>query len=145
MPQSNILEPSLRVGTHHAGQPADLLAGHRIAFVGHRGRALLLFAKKLFHLSNFGALQMPDLRSDLIQRAGNHRERSQIRSMTVALNHLGRDCRSIQSQASADFFFELGAEMGEGAHGAGKFTNPHIFRGALEASDITLHLRVPVR
>ena len=66
MPQRHVFKRRLRIGAHHARQPADLLAGDRIAFVRHGRAALLLLAEILFGLADFGPLQVPDLERDLV-------------------------------------------------------------------------------
>ena len=41
VPQRDVLEPGLQVAAQHPGEPAELLALHRVALVRHRARALL--------------------------------------------------------------------------------------------------------
>ena len=110
----------------------------------HGGRAFLLLAEKLFGFADFGALQMADFRGDLVQRAGDHRECGQVVGMAIALDHLGRNCGGLQSQAGANLFFDLGAEVGERSHRAGKLAHAHVLGGSLEAFDVALRLGIPV-
>src|SRR5260370_23704562 len=145
VPQRNILESRLRIAAHYSRQPADLLAGHRIPFVRHRGRSLLLFAEELFCLAHFGALQVPDFSSDLIQRRSNHRQGPEIVRMAISLNDLRRNCCRLQPQARANLFLDLRRDMGEDSHGAGKLSYTHLFCSRSESRDIPWRLAIPVR
>ncbi len=69
MPQGDVFHGGVEVSAHDAGEPADLLGGHRIALVRHRGRAFLTGAEGLLGFANFGALQVADFESDLFERA----------------------------------------------------------------------------
>ena len=144
MPQGDILKSCLRVGAHHPRQSADLLAGHGIALVRHGRRAFLLFAEKFLGLADFGALQVADFGRDLVERGGDHRQRRQIMRVPVALDHLRRNRRRLQSQPRADFFFQFRAQMREGSDRAGKLAHPHILRGGSEARDVALRFGIPV-
>src|SRR5277367_4751816 len=133
MPERNILKPSLCVRAHHAGQAADLLAGHRVALVRHGRRAFLFLAEKLLGLADFGTLQMADLRRDLVQRARDYCERCQIVSVTVTLDDLGRYGGGLQSQAGTNLFFEFRAEVSERSYRTGKLAYAHVLGGSPEA------------
>ena len=50
----------------------------------------------------------------------------------------------LEAEAFADALFVLRLEMAEGAHGAGKLTDAHVFCCGIEARDVALHLRVPI-
>ena len=64
--------------------------------------------------------------------------------MAVALNDLAGDGGGFESEAGADFFFELGGEVGEDADGAGEFSDAHVFGGGAKAGDVALGFRVLV-
>src|SRR6476660_10484335 len=91
VPQGDVLKTGLSIGAHHSRQAADLLKVDGVAFVGHGRGAFLLFTEVLLSFTNFGALQMPDFSSDLVERTGYDSQGGQIVCMPVALNHLGRD------------------------------------------------------
>ena len=110
----------------------------------HRGRALLFFAEKLFRFANFGALQVADLGGDLVERGGDYRQGGEIVGVAVALDHLRTDCGSLQSQASAYLFFQLGSEVGEDADCAGELSDAHVLGSGYEAGDIALGFGIPV-
>ncbi len=129
----------------HASQPADLLAGHWIALVRHRRRALLLLAEELLGLADLGALQVANLRCDLVERRRDHRQRGHIKRMPVALDYLRRHSRNIQSKSLADGFLVFRLEMGGIADRTRQLADPHLLRGHLEALDVSHHLGVPVR
>ena len=70
VPQGDVFEGRLHVGPHHARQPADLLAGDRIALVRHGRAALLALREILLGFAHFGALQVAHFERDLLaQRA----------------------------------------------------------------------------
>jgi hypothetical protein len=60
------------------------------------------------------------------------------------LNYLGGNRRRFQSQAGANFFFQLRAEVSQGSNGARKLAHAHVLSGPLKALDVALHLGVPV-
>ena len=64
--------------------------------------------------------------------------------MTVALNHLRRNRRGLQSQARADLLFEFRRQMREDADRAGELSDAHVFGGSRKARDVALRLRIPV-
>src|SRR3989441_7298039 len=144
VPERNVLESGLRVRAHHAGKSTDLLASNWIPLVRHCRRALLLFAEVFFGFSNFGALKMANFRGDFVERAGYHGKSSEISRMAVALNNLRRNCGSFQSQARADFFFQLRAEVGKGADRPGELSYTHVLRRVLKTRDIALRFGIPV-
>src|SRR5438046_8123047 len=111
MPKRHILEGRLCVGPYHPRQSTDLLTCHRIALMWHSGRTLLLLAEVLFRLANFGALQVADFGSDLVERRNHDPERCDIVGVEVAWDHLSRDRRRLQSESHANFFFIFRIEM----------------------------------
>src|SRR5213079_1088997 len=144
VPERNVLESGLRVRAHHAGKSTDLLASNWIPLVRHRRRAFLFFAEIFFYFADFGTLKMANFRGDFVERAGYHGKSSEISRMAVALNNLRRNCGSFQSQARADFFFQLRAEVGKGADRPGELSYTHVLRCVLKTRNIALGLGVPV-
>src|SRR5438132_10737350 len=138
VPERNVLESGLRIRAHHARQPADLLAGDGIPLVRHRRRAFLFFAEIFFYFADFGTLKMANFRGDFVERAGYHGKSSEKSRMAIALNNLRRNCGSFQSQARADFFFQLRAEVGKGADRPGELSYTHVLRRVLKTRDIAL-------
>src|SRR5581483_8994485 len=108
------------------------------------GLRLCGIAEELFGFSYFSSLKVANLGGELVERAGDDRERRQVVGVAVALNHLRRDGSGLQSQALAHLFFEFGAEMGESSNCAGKLSDSHFFSGAIKALDVAAHLRIPV-
>src|SRR5204863_8315403 len=86
---------------------------------------------------------MANFRGDFVERAGYHGKSSEISRMAVALNNLRRNCGSFQSQARADFFFQLRAEVGKGADRPGKLSYTHDLRCGLKTRDIALRFGIP--
>src|SRR5438552_11656493 len=144
VPERNVLESGLRVRAHHAGKSTDLLASNWIPLVRHRRRAFLFFAEIFFYFADFGTLKMANFRGDFVERAGYHGKSSEISRMAIALNNLRRNCGSFQSQARADFFFQLRAKVGKRADCPGELSYAHVLRRALKASDIALCFGIPV-
>ena len=86
-------KPGLQVRPQHAGEPAELLALHRVALVRHRARALLPGAERLLDLADLGALQVPDLERERLDARADRRARVQQLGVAVACDHLGRGHR----------------------------------------------------
>ncbi len=119
VPQRDIFERRRRVGANQPGHADDLLAADRVPLVGHRRRAFLAFAKRLFYLSNFGFLQPANLEREFFERRGQDRKRRHQLRMAIALNDLRRDRRRREAELLADGFFNLRIEVREHADGAG--------------------------
>src|SRR5713101_2110612 len=103
MPERDILKSGLRIGAHYPGQTADLLAGNGIAFMRHRRRALLLFAKKFLNFTHFGSLQVADLSRHHVERRRDHCQCRQIVRMAIALDDLGGNIRGPKTQMAQIF------------------------------------------
>src|SRR3989475_7756525 len=144
VPERNVLESGLRVRAHHAGKSTDLLASNWIPLVRHCRRAFLIFAEEFFRFAHFGALEMANFRGDFVERAGYHGKSSEISRMAIALNNLRRNCGSFQSQARADFFFQLRAKVGQCADRPGELSDAHVLRCVLKTRDIALRFGIPV-
>ena len=75
VPERLVFQRGLGVAAHHPGQATHPLAQDRVAFVRHRGRALLLLAERFPDLGDLTPLQMPDVRGEFLQAAGQHSQR----------------------------------------------------------------------
>src|SRR5439155_25916353 len=140
VPEGDVFERGEHVRTHEAREAADLFAGNRIALVRHGGAAALLAAERFLDFADFGALQMANFQRDFFERGGNEREGAEILRVAVALNDLRSDGRGAETQALADAFFDLRAEMRSTTDGAGNFSDGHLRRGVAEARDVALIL-----
>ena len=77
-----------------AREPAELLRLHRVPLVRHRARALLLaLAERLLDLAHLGALQVPDLERERLDRRAERRARVHHLGVAVAGEHLRRGHR----------------------------------------------------
>src|SRR5665213_2695731 len=143
MPKSNILERYLRIAAYHARQTADVFAGNRIALVRHGAGTLLSGSEKFFGLANLGALQMPDLQSNLVERGAQDCEGGDVGGMAIALQDLRRDQSGLQAQFGEDRCLVRGLEFAKGSDSTGDFAYAHIFRGGVEALQIPPHFGIP--
>ena len=91
VPEGDVLEGSLRIGSHDAGQAGDLLGGDGVALVRHGAGALLLLGEELFGLADFGALEVADFGGDLVERGAEDGEGGDIGGVAVALDDLRGD------------------------------------------------------
>ena len=82
---------------------------------------------------------------NLVEGAAEDGQRADVGGMTVALDDLRGDGRRLEAEARADALFVLRLEVAEGADGAGKLADAHVFGGCLEAGKVALHLGVPVQ
>src|SRR5271163_1137776 len=132
VPESNIFVGCLSVGADDSGESADLFAGDRVALVGHRRRAFLLFGEELFGLAHFGPLEMAYFGGDLVERRGDDRQGRDVVGVTVALDHLGCDWRGFEAELRADALFVFGFEMAEGADCSGELADAHSLGRRME-------------
>ena len=102
----------MRVGAEQARQPGDPLGKDRVALVRHGAAALLAGAERLERLANLGALEVPDLDRDALERAAQDRERREQLGVPVAADHLGRRGVGLQPEAIEDVRLHLGAHVG---------------------------------
>ena len=72
------------------GHAAHPLGEDGVALVGHRARSLLPRPERLERLAHLGALKVPDLDRDALQRPAEDGERRQQLGVTVAAHDLGR-------------------------------------------------------
>ncbi len=140
----NVFKGCLGIAAQYARQAADLLAGDGVLLVRHGRGALLLLAEVLLRLAHFGPLQMADLDGDLVERAADNGQRRNVRCVPVALDHLRRHRRRLQTQPRADALFVFWLKMAECSDGARELAYAHVFGRGVKAGQIPLHLGVPV-
>ena len=66
--RAELFEPGLQVGPQDAGETAELLALHRVALVGHRGRPLLALRERLLHFADLRLLEATNLERTFLER-----------------------------------------------------------------------------
>ena len=66
VPEGDVFEGGLGVGSDDAGEAGDLLGGDGVALVRHGGGALLLFGEELFGFADLRTLEVADLGGDLV-------------------------------------------------------------------------------
>src|SRR2546428_13365376 len=86
---------------------------------------------------------MANFRGDFVERAGYHGKSSEISRMAIALNNRRRNCGSFQSQARADFFFQLRAKVGKWADRPGELSDANVLRCVLKTRDMALRYGIP--
>ena len=65
--------------------------------------------------------------------------------MAIALDHLRRHWRRLQSKPRADALFVLRLQMAKRPDRSRELSHAHVFRRRIEANDVALNLRVPVQ
>ncbi len=120
-----------------------MLAGDGVALVRHGARTLLLLREELLGFTDFGALEMADLGSDLVERGGEDGERGDVGGVAVALDDLGGNIDRLEAERGADGLFVLRFEVAEGADGAGELADAEVLGGGVEALEVALNFRVP--
>ena len=88
MPQRHVLQRRHRIGAHHAGKAGQILRQHRVPLMRHGGGALLALAEIFLGLEHLGALQMPDLGGEPLDRACHHGQRGEVGGVAVARHDL---------------------------------------------------------
>jgi hypothetical protein len=63
----------------------------------------------------------------------------------VALDHLRGHGRGLETEPRADALLVLGLEMAECADSSRQLAHAHVLGGRVEASQVALHLRIPVQ
>ncbi len=144
VPEGDVFIGGEHIAADETSEAADLLRSDRIALVGHGGAAALLGGEVLLGFADFSALEMADFESDFFERSGNECENTDVLRVAIALNDLGSDGSDLKAEAAADFFFDIGAEVGGVADGAGDFAKFHVAGGFAEASDIALIFGEPI-
>ena len=106
VPERDVLERRVAVAANQPRQADDLLAADRVALVRHRRRALLPLRERLLDLADLGLLQAADFERELLERRGGDGQRRQQFGVAIALNHLRRDRRRLETEAPADVGFD---------------------------------------
>ena len=115
MPERHVLERRRHRRAHHPGEPGEVLGQDRIALVRHRGRALLPFGEEFLRFHDFGALQMPDLGRQPLDRRCDDAERGKERRVAIARDDLGRNRLRLQAQFRRYIRLDPWIDIGEGA------------------------------
>ena len=89
MPQGDIFKSCNGVAANHPGESTDPFATDRIAFVGHRGTALLSFGEVLLDFEYIGALEVANFRRKPLERRCYERQGLHVIGMAVTGDHLG--------------------------------------------------------
>src|SRR6185295_16474686 len=84
MPERDVLEPDCGGCADDASESAEAFRHHGVAFVRHRGGALLAAAERLLYLPNLRACEVPDLGREALHRCGGEAERREEFRMPVA-------------------------------------------------------------
>jgi hypothetical protein len=144
VPQRDVLEPGLQVPAQHPRQPAELLRLDRVALVRHRARALLLaLAEGLLGLAHLGALQVPDLERERLDRAPTDAHAYSTRRGDRAREHLRRGTG--RARAFADVLLDERIDVGERADRARQLADRDHFARPQEPFAIAPHLQRPER
>ena len=145
VPERDVLEPRLHVGPEDACEPAELLALHRVALVGHRARALLgAGAERLLDLADLRALQVADLQRERLDRRAERRARVQQLGVAVTGENLGgRHGR--EAQVLADEGLDLGVDVRIGADRTGELADRDAGPGPGQALPLPPDLQRPQR
>ena len=116
VPQRHVLQRRHHRGAHHARQPGQVLAQHRVALVRHRRGALLPGMEELLRLPHLAALQMAHLgRQPLDAATRSPPSVAEIRRVPVARDHLRGNRLRRQPQLLRDILLHPRIEMRERA------------------------------
>ena len=143
VPERDVLQRGGRIGAHEARQAGQVLGENRVPLVGHGGRALLAGAEWLLGLEHLGALQVPDLHRDLLDRARRDGQGAEELCMAVALNHLGGDGSRAKPEGFTHPGLHRGRHIGEGPHGTRDLSHADRLPGPPHALQVALHLGEP--
>src|ERR1044072_596361 len=129
VPERDVFESDDAVRTNDARHTADALRNDRIAFVRHRTRTPLTFGETFLRFAHFRALPVTHVQRKLLERSGNDRERAQVFSVDVALDHLRRNRRGFQTETRTDLLFNGRIQMRKRADRAADLANSDsVFR-----------------
>src|ERR1051326_8621865 len=98
VPERDVFHRRHGVRAHEPREARDVFGKDWVALVWHRGGAFLPGRKGLFGLLDFGALKVAHLDREFFQRARDHRERGEEKSVAVALDDLVRDRRRLEAR-----------------------------------------------
>ena len=145
VPERVVLERGGGVAAKQAREPDDLLAADRVSLVGHRRRALLPLAERLFDLADLGLLKSANLERELLERRTNDGEHRDQLGVAIALDHLRRDRRRRQTQRSTDVALDRRRQVRERADRARQLADGDDLARAPETHDVSSELGVPQR
>ena len=143
VPERDVLQRGRGVAADHAGQAADALALLGVALVRHRRGAGLAGQERLLGLAQFGALHVPDLHRELLQRGRDQRQGRDELRVPVALQDLIRYRRDGQAQRRADALLGRGGDRGVRPDGAADLAHADRGRGRVQAGPAAPHLVDP--
>ena len=105
----------------------------------------MLLAEELLSLTYLSALEVANLGSDFVEGGRDHGQSREIVRVAVSLDNLRGDVRSLEAKTSAYLLLEFGRQVRERADRSGKLTNSETFRSLMEALNVSLRFRIPVR
>ena len=88
VPQAHVFEAGGQVAAQDPSETREAFGGDRVALVRHRGRALLARLEPLLDLRDLGALQVPHLCRDHLDRRTRRRARVQVLGVSISTDHL---------------------------------------------------------
>ena len=142
MPQRHVLKTHLEVPAEHAGQPADRLGRDGVALVRHGAAALLALRETFADLAHLGALQVPELHGDHLERGAGARARPQVLRVAVTCDHL-RGGHGRQPEARGHAGLDGGRDVRVRADSAGQLAHRHRLPGRPHARAVAVHLQRP--
>ena len=99
----------------------------------------------LLGLAHFGALPVPNLQGELVERRRDDRQRRKVFGVDVALYDLRRDGGRPEAEPRADSLFDLRVEVRERADRAADLAHSHRLARALQTRAVAPHLVEPER
>ena len=142
MPEGLILKSGQGIGTHNAGEAAEVLGGNGVFLVGHGRGALLALGEAFLHFKHLGALQMPELDAQALNAAGHDGDGGEEMGVAVALHNLGGVRIDFEAENVQGLLFNGRGDNGVGAHGAGNLANADVFDGIGDAGAVAHELGV---
>ena len=143
VPQRDVLETDVGVRAQHPGEPADALAHDRVALVRHRRAALLPGRERLERLAHLGALQVPDLEREPLERRARAGHRREQRRVPVAGHDLGGDVLAVETERGERGRLHARIGVRVRPDGARELPDPHAVEGRLQADTLAAHLGHP--
>ena len=145
VPESDVLEPDLRVPAQHARQPADPLRDDRVPLVRHRGRSLLPLAERLLDLPHLGPGEVADLDGEPLERRADQSDRRKQLGMPVPLQDLRRARRRLEPQALAGDVLDLRVDRRVLADRARELADAQALERVLDPHAVPLERERPSR
>ncbi len=118
VPEGHVLQGRDHRRPDEAGEAREILGQHGVALVGHGRAALLARREEFLGLSDLRPLQMPDLRREPLDGAGDDAQGRHEQGVAVARDDLRRDRLRDQPEPPGHGLLDPGVDVGEGADGA---------------------------